>query len=60
MHYRFTRVCGVLWEDLPNSLPFFLHFCHDVFLVSLEVVNVVEVHTDEFVEVWEYLRLGPY
>ena len=36
VHYRLPRVCGELWEDLPNSLPFFFHFRHDVFLVSLE------------------------
>ena len=37
--YRFSRVCGELWEDLPNSLPFFFHFSCDVFLVSLERRN---------------------
>ena len=34
--YRFPTVCGELWEDLPNSFPFFLHFSRDVFLVSLK------------------------
>ena len=36
VRYRFPRVCGELWEDLPNSFPFFLHFSYDVFLVSLK------------------------
>ena len=36
VHYRFLRVCWELWEDLPNSLPFFLDFRPNVFLVSLE------------------------
>ena len=34
--YRFPRVCGKLWEDLPNILLFFFNFCRNVFLVSLE------------------------
>ena len=33
---RFPRVCGELWEDLPNDLPFFFDFCRNMFLVSLE------------------------
>ena len=36
VRYRFPRVCTELWEDFPNSLPFFFNFCHDAFLVSLE------------------------
>ena len=36
VHYRFLRVCGELWEDLPNSFPFFLYFSSNVFLVSLK------------------------
>ena len=36
VRYRFPRVCGELWEDLPNSFPFFLYFSRDVFLVSLK------------------------
>ena len=34
--YRLPRVCGELWDDLPNSFPFFLYFSRDVFLVSLK------------------------
>ena len=34
--YSFPRICGELWEDLPNSFPFFLYFSRDVFLVSLK------------------------
>ena len=33
---RFPRVCRELWENLPNSLPFFFNFHCDVFLVNLE------------------------
>ena len=36
VRYKFFRVCGELWKDFPNSLPFFLNFRHNVFLVSLE------------------------
>ena len=36
VHYRFPRVCGELWEDLPSSFPFFFHFNRDVCLVSLK------------------------
>ena len=36
VRYKSFRVCGELWKDFPNSLPFFLNFCHNVFLVSLE------------------------
>ena len=36
VRYRFSRVCGELWEDLPNNLPFLFRFSCDVFLVSLE------------------------
>ena len=36
---RFPRLCGELWEDLPNSLTFFFNFHHKVFLVSLERRN---------------------
>ena len=36
VHYRFLRVSGELWKDLPNSFPFFLYFSHDVFFVSLK------------------------
>ena len=36
VRYRFLRVCGELWEDLPNSFPFFLYFSCDVILVSLK------------------------
>ena len=55
VRYRFLKVCGELWEDLPNSFLFFFHVSRDVFLVSLkgEVVNLVEVLTDECVKVWE-------
>ena len=31
VHYRFPRVCGELWEDLPNSAPFLFNFRCDVF-----------------------------
>ena len=31
VRYRFPKVCGELWEDLPNSFPFFLYFSRDVF-----------------------------
>ena len=34
--YRFTRVCGELWKDLPDSIPFFLYFSCNVLLVSLK------------------------
>ena len=59
---RFSRVCGELWEDFPHGLPFFFDFHRDMFVVAWkrEVVNVVEVFTNESVEVWERLRLGTY
>ena len=34
--YRFPRICEELWEDLPNSFPFFFNFACDVFMVSLK------------------------
>ena len=39
VRYRFPRVFGELWEDLPNSLPFLFNFRYDVVLVSLENRN---------------------
>ena len=39
VHCRFPKVWGELWEDFPNSLPFFFNFCHYVFLVSFKRRN---------------------
>ena len=59
---RFSRVIGELWEDFPNSLPFFLDFHCDMFLVSQErrIGECGRMLIDESVEVWERLRLGTY
>ena len=35
VRYWFLKVCGELWEDLPNSFPFFLYFSCDVFFFFL-------------------------
>ena len=36
VRYRFPRVCGEFWEDLPNSFPFSLYFSRNMFLVRLK------------------------
>ena len=57
VRYRFPRVCGELWEDFPNSLPFIFNFCLEVFLVSVERRSG---KYGKHFEVWGSLRLDGY